>query len=65
MYPELFRIGGFAVSSYGVMMALAFVVGGFTLRWQLKKRGVRARLRLGHGDQGPSSAESWEPRSTI
>jgi phosphatidylglycerol:prolipoprotein diacylglycerol transferase len=42
MYPELFRIGGFAVSSYGVMMALAFVVGGFTLRWQLKKRGVRA-----------------------
>jgi phosphatidylglycerol:prolipoprotein diacylglycerol transferase len=41
MYPELFHIGGFSVSSYGVMMALAFVVGGFTLRWQLIKSKVR------------------------
>jgi phosphatidylglycerol:prolipoprotein diacylglycerol transferase len=42
MYPELFHIGRFAVSSFGVMMALAFVVGGFTVRWQLKKSGIRA-----------------------
>jgi phosphatidylglycerol---prolipoprotein diacylglyceryl transferase len=41
MYPELFHIGSFTVSSYGVMLALAFVVAGFTLRWQLRKRGVR------------------------
>jgi phosphatidylglycerol:prolipoprotein diacylglycerol transferase len=41
MYPELFHIGGFSVSSYGVMMALAFVVGGFTLRWQLVKSKVK------------------------
>jgi phosphatidylglycerol:prolipoprotein diacylglycerol transferase len=41
MYPELFSIGSFAVSSFGVMMALAFVVGGFTGRWQFAKRGVR------------------------
>jgi len=41
MYPELFRIGGFAVSSYGVMMALAFIAGGFVGRWQFAKRGVR------------------------
>lgn len=27
MFPVLFRIGNFAVSSYGVMVALAFVVG--------------------------------------
>ncbi len=41
MYPELFSIGSFTVSSFGVMMALAFVVGGFTGRWQFAKRGVR------------------------
>jgi phosphatidylglycerol:prolipoprotein diacylglycerol transferase len=41
MYPELFHIGGFTVSSFGVMMALAFLVGGLTLRWQLKKRGTK------------------------
>ena len=41
MYPELFHIGSFAVSSFGVMMALAFVVGGFTVRWYFKKIGVR------------------------
>jgi phosphatidylglycerol:prolipoprotein diacylglycerol transferase len=41
MFPELFHIGRFSVSSYGVMMALAFVVGGFTVRWQLKKSGIK------------------------
>ena len=41
MYPELFRIGNFTVSSFGVMMALAFLAGGFTGRWQFAKRGVR------------------------
>jgi phosphatidylglycerol:prolipoprotein diacylglycerol transferase len=41
MYPELFHIGRFTVSSFGVMMALAFVVGGFTVRWWFKKSGVR------------------------
>jgi phosphatidylglycerol:prolipoprotein diacylglycerol transferase len=42
MYPELFHVGRFTVSSFGLMMALAFVVGGLTLRWQLKKSGVRS-----------------------
>jgi len=41
MYPELFHIGSFTVSSFGVMMALAFLVGGFTGRWQFAKRGVK------------------------
>lgn len=41
MYPDLFQIGDFTVSSFGVMMALAFLAGGFTGRWQFAKRGVR------------------------
>ena len=41
MYPELFHIGGFTVSSFGVMMALAFVSAGFVARWQFGKRGVK------------------------
>ena len=41
MYPELFSIGSFTVSSFGVMMALAFLAGGFVGRWQFGKRGVR------------------------
>ena len=41
MYPVLFRIGDLSVSSYGVMMGLAFIAGGFVGRWQFGKRGVR------------------------
>ena len=41
MYPELFHIGGFTMNSYGVMMALAFVVAGIVSHWQFKKRGVK------------------------
>ncbi len=40
MHPELFHIGGFTVNSFGVMMALAFIVAGFIAHWQFKKRGV-------------------------
>jgi phosphatidylglycerol---prolipoprotein diacylglyceryl transferase len=41
MYPELFRIGGFTMNSFGVMMALAFIAAGFVGNWQFKKRGVK------------------------
>jgi phosphatidylglycerol:prolipoprotein diacylglycerol transferase len=41
MYPELFHIGSFSVSSFGVMMALAFLAGGLVGRWQFGKRGVK------------------------
>lgn len=41
MYPELFSIGGFTVHSFGVMMALAFIVAGFVAHWQFKQRGVQ------------------------
>jgi phosphatidylglycerol:prolipoprotein diacylglycerol transferase len=41
MYPELFHIGGFTMNSFGVMMALGFIVAGLVAHWQFKKRGVR------------------------
>jgi phosphatidylglycerol:prolipoprotein diacylglycerol transferase len=41
MYPVLFRIGGFTMNSFGVMMALAFISAGFVAHWQFKKRGVK------------------------
>jgi phosphatidylglycerol:prolipoprotein diacylglycerol transferase len=41
MHPELFHIGSVTISSFGVMMALAFLVAGFVGRWQFGKRGVR------------------------
>ena len=39
MYPVLFRIGDFAVTSFGVMMALAFLVGGWILSKELERKG--------------------------
>jgi phosphatidylglycerol:prolipoprotein diacylglycerol transferase len=41
MYPVLFKIGWFTMNSFGLMMALAFILGGFIAYWQFKKRGVR------------------------
>jgi phosphatidylglycerol:prolipoprotein diacylglycerol transferase len=41
MYPELFHIGGLTVNSFGVMMALAFIVAGLVAHWQFRKRGVK------------------------
>jgi phosphatidylglycerol---prolipoprotein diacylglyceryl transferase len=42
MYPVLFRIGSFAVTSFGVMMFLAFITAAWTLSLQLKRRGMDA-----------------------
>ncbi|HSU17890.1 prolipoprotein diacylglyceryl transferase [Longimicrobium sp.] len=39
MLPVLFRIGGFTVTSFGVMMALSFVTGGWILARELRRRG--------------------------
>jgi phosphatidylglycerol---prolipoprotein diacylglyceryl transferase len=38
MLPVLFRIGGFTVTSFGVMIALSFVVGGWVLARELEYR---------------------------
>jgi phosphatidylglycerol:prolipoprotein diacylglycerol transferase len=39
MYPILFRIGDFTVTSYGVMLVLAFVVAGLVVANDFKRRG--------------------------
>lgn len=48
MYPEIFRIGDFSVSSFGLMLVCAFVVAYLQLAWGLK------RLRV--GDEEDASA---------
>ena len=40
MYPVLFRIGSFEVTSSGVMMALAAFVGLWLFRRELPRSGV-------------------------
>ena len=39
MFPVLFRIGGFTVTSFGVMIALSFVAGGWIMAKELKRLG--------------------------
>ncbi len=48
MIQELFRIGSFSISPFGVMLVLAFLAGYFQLRWGL--------VRLGVGDDDDASA---------
>lgn len=48
MYPEIFSIGDFAVSSFGLMLVCAFVAAYFQLAWGLK--------RLNVGDEEDASA---------
>jgi phosphatidylglycerol:prolipoprotein diacylglycerol transferase len=40
MYPVLFRIGGFEVTSFGVMVAVAAVVGLWLFRRELRLSGL-------------------------
>ncbi len=40
MYPHLFTIGDFTVTSFGVMMFLSFVVGAWVLAKQFEKRDM-------------------------
>ena len=42
MHPELFRIGDFTISTYGLMMALAFLTG----LWILKKEFLRLKIPI-------------------
>ena len=48
MYPEIVRIGDFAITSFGVMMVAAFLAAYFQLAWGLR--------RLGAGDADDASA---------
>lgn len=40
MYPEIFRIGDFVITSFGVMMVLAFVGAYLQLFWGLRRTGA-------------------------
>ncbi len=44
MYPELFKIGNFTISSYGVMAAIAFLAGYWISSLEFKRRGLDERL---------------------
>ena len=44
MYPELFRIGDFAVTTFGLMMFLSFVTGAWILGKQLERYGQPKEL---------------------
>lgn len=48
MIPELFRIGSFAITPFGLMLVAAFVAAYFQLSWGLR--------RLGAGDEEDASA---------
>ncbi len=40
MYPTLFRIGDFEVTTFGLMMFLAFIIGAWVLSKQLERRDL-------------------------
>jgi phosphatidylglycerol:prolipoprotein diacylglycerol transferase len=40
MYPELFTIGGFTVSTFGLMMAAAFLVGTWISSVRMREEGI-------------------------
>jgi phosphatidylglycerol:prolipoprotein diacylglycerol transferase len=44
LYPELFRIGDFAVTTFGLMMFLSFVTGAWILGKQLERYGQPREL---------------------
>lgn len=44
MYPIIFEIGGFTVTSFGLMMFLSFLGGAWILSLQLDRRGLRPEL---------------------
>ncbi|NRA07412.1 MAG: prolipoprotein diacylglyceryl transferase [Myxococcales bacterium] len=40
MYPELFSIGDFRISTFGLMMALAFLTGGWITSIRMREEGL-------------------------
>ena len=40
MYPTLIKIGAFEITTFGVMMFLAFIIGGWVLAKQLRRYGM-------------------------
>ena len=44
MYPTLLRIGSFEITTFGLMMFLAFVIGGWVLTREFRRAGLRDDL---------------------
>lgn len=44
MYPELFRIGDFVITSFGLMMFFSFLTGAWLLGKQLQRYGMPSEL---------------------
>jgi phosphatidylglycerol:prolipoprotein diacylglycerol transferase len=44
MYPEIIRIGNFTISSFGLMMALCFLVGYFVVMMEARRRKLNEKL---------------------
>jgi len=44
MYPDLFKIGPFTVHSFGLMMAIGFIVGSWLLTNELNRKGYNPNL---------------------
>jgi len=44
MYPVIFRLGPITIYSFGVMMALGFLVGGYILSKELARKGLDPAL---------------------
>jgi phosphatidylglycerol---prolipoprotein diacylglyceryl transferase len=44
VYPVLFEIGGFTVTSFGLMVFLSFITGSWILSLQLKQRGLNPEI---------------------
>ena len=42
MYPILFQFGSFTISSFGVMMVIAFLLGNYLLRIDVVAEGYDA-----------------------
>ncbi len=41
IYPLTFRIGGFEITGYGIMMMIAFLAGGWLISLELRRRALR------------------------
>ena len=44
MYPTLIRVGGFEITTFGLMMFLAFIIGGWVLTRQYRRYGLSEDL---------------------
>ncbi len=44
MHPEVFKIGGLVIRSYGIMLAISFIIGLLIAQWQAKQRNLSKEI---------------------